>query len=94
MTRGLTESVVEDAALDWLEKLGWAVKHGLDIAPGELFAERVDYGKVVLEQGCRTPSYGSIQRFLLKQLKMPSASLPNPKGQHWRCAIVLSTVCS
>ncbi|HWP91284.1 MAG TPA: type I restriction endonuclease subunit R [Thermodesulfobacteriota bacterium] len=45
-----SESVVEDAALDWLERLGWTVKHGLDIAPGELFAERADYGKVVLEQ--------------------------------------------
>ena len=37
-----TESVVEEAALAWLESLGWAVKHGLDIAPGELFAERTE----------------------------------------------------
>lgn len=29
-----TESVVEDAALAWLEGLGWAVKHGLDILSG------------------------------------------------------------
>ena len=33
-----TESVVEDAALAWLESLGYAVKHGPEIAPGELFA--------------------------------------------------------
>ncbi len=46
----LTESIIEQAALDWLENLGWTVKHSLDIAPGELFAERTDYGKVVLEQ--------------------------------------------
>ena len=37
-----SESVVEDAALAWLESLGWRVKHGLEIAPGELGAERPD----------------------------------------------------
>jgi hypothetical protein len=30
-----TEFVVEQAALAWLESLGWSVKHGLEIAPGE-----------------------------------------------------------
>jgi len=28
-----TESVVESAALAWLESLGYAVKHGSDISP-------------------------------------------------------------
>ena len=28
-----TESIVEDAALSWLETLGWRVAHGPDIAP-------------------------------------------------------------
>jgi type I restriction enzyme R subunit len=32
-----TESVVEDAALAWLESLGYTVKPGPDIAPGELW---------------------------------------------------------
>ena len=45
---GFTESVVEDAALAWLESLGYAVKLGPKIAPGELFAERRDYGQVIL----------------------------------------------
>ena len=35
-----TESVVEEAALVWLELLGYAVLHGPDIAPGEPAAER------------------------------------------------------
>lgn len=35
----VTESVVEDAALAWLEALGWAVKYGLEIGPGEPFVE-------------------------------------------------------
>ncbi len=30
---GVTESVVEDAALAWLESLGWDFKHGADIWP-------------------------------------------------------------
>jgi type I restriction enzyme R subunit len=34
-----TESIVEEAALTWLERLGWTVKHGPEIAPGELAAE-------------------------------------------------------
>jgi type I restriction enzyme R subunit len=34
-----TESVVEDAALAWLESLGYVVKHGLKITPGELQVE-------------------------------------------------------
>jgi type I restriction enzyme R subunit len=48
-----TESVVEEAALEWLEGRGYTVKHGPEIAPGELFAERSDYGQVVLERRLR-----------------------------------------
>jgi len=29
-----SESVVEEAALGWLETLGWTVAHGPDISPG------------------------------------------------------------
>ena len=43
-----TESVVEEAALECLEGLGYAIKHGPDIAPGELGAERADYAQLVL----------------------------------------------
>src|SRR5581483_9909661 len=42
MKRGFTESVVEEAALDWLEGLGYAVLHGPAIAAGEPAAERRD----------------------------------------------------
>jgi type I restriction enzyme, R subunit len=48
-----TESVVEEAALGWLETLGWTVRNGLEIAPGELGAERTDYGQVVLADRLR-----------------------------------------
>jgi type I restriction enzyme R subunit len=49
----IIESTVEQAALAWLEHLGYAVKHGPEIAPGELFAERQEYDKVLLEQRLR-----------------------------------------
>ena len=49
----LTETDVEQAALDWLSSLGWGVAHGLDIAPGTPNAERGDYGQVVLERRLR-----------------------------------------
>ena len=52
MTR-FSESVVEEAALDWLDSLGWTVVHGPDIAPDTLAAERADYGQVILERRLR-----------------------------------------
>jgi len=36
----LNESAIEDAALMWFGGLGYTVLRGLDIAPGELMAER------------------------------------------------------
>ncbi|MCW5933897.1 MAG: type I restriction endonuclease subunit R [Fimbriimonadia bacterium] len=48
MERGFTESVVEQAALAWLEARGWHVAHGPDIAPDMPAAERTDYAEVVL----------------------------------------------
>ncbi len=42
------EGDVETALLDWLAELGYAIIHGPRIAPGELDAEREDYGEVVL----------------------------------------------
>ena len=51
----ITESIVEDAALAWLEALGYAVLHGPDIAAGEPGAERSDpnYRDVLLERRLR-----------------------------------------
>jgi len=44
MSTTITESTVEEAALAWFEELGYAIVHGPDLAPGELFAEREGYG--------------------------------------------------
>jgi type I restriction enzyme, R subunit len=43
-----TESVVEEAVLEWAEGLGYAVLHGPEIAPGEAAAERASYNDVLL----------------------------------------------
>jgi hypothetical protein len=48
-----SESVVEQAALVWLEAIGWRVARGPDIAPDMPAAERRDYGEVVLAQRLR-----------------------------------------
>ena len=59
-----TESVVEEAALEWLQELGYDVAHGPDIAPGE-FPERSDYDDVVLLgrlQSCRPAQPRSLTR--------------------------------
>ena len=43
-----TESEVEDAALEWLSGLGYAVLHGPDISPDGPAPERVSYDQVLL----------------------------------------------
>jgi len=48
-----TESVVEEAALAWLAELGYTVRLGPTLAPGEPAAERADYAQVVLERRLR-----------------------------------------
>ncbi|MBN8508491.1 MAG: type I restriction endonuclease subunit R [Burkholderiales bacterium] len=50
---GFGESVVEAAALAWLEGVGWRTRNGAEIAPGEPAAERDDYGQVVLVRRLR-----------------------------------------
>ena len=49
----LTESDVEQVALEWLASVGWQVAHGPDIAPDTPGAQRNDYGEVVLAQRLR-----------------------------------------
>jgi len=57
MSFNFTESEVESAALAWLESLGYTIKHGPEIAPGEPGAERQDYSQVILEDRLRQALY-------------------------------------
>lgn len=45
---GVTESEVEDAALEWPAWLGYAVAHGPDIGPGGPAPERGSHDEVLL----------------------------------------------
>src|SRR5438270_7938734 len=47
--QSFTESVVEEAALEWLEALGYGIAHGPEIGCGQPGAERDDWAQVVLE---------------------------------------------
>ena len=48
MSPALREADLETVVLQFLGDMGWEVRHGPDIAPGELAAERDDYREVVL----------------------------------------------
>jgi type I restriction enzyme R subunit len=50
---GFTESELEEAALEWLDGVGYAVAHGAEIAPGEAKPERDDYHEVLLARRLR-----------------------------------------
>ena len=47
--QGISESIVEQAALAWLESIGWQTARGPDLVP----EERADYGNVVLDERLR-----------------------------------------
>ena len=46
---GFRESDVEDTAMEWLADVGWTVRNGADIVPGQAGSERATYEQVVLE---------------------------------------------
>ena len=89
-----TESEVEDAALEWLEGLGWKVAHGPDIAPHAPGAERTDYSEVA-------PEHRLIDALDRLNPYVPTAALddgsacsPVPRAPLWKLATVRSTACS
>jgi len=45
----LNESHIEEATLEWLSELGYAIGHGPDMAPGEDASERDSFSDVVLK---------------------------------------------
>jgi type I restriction enzyme R subunit len=46
--RGIDETMVEQAALQWFSELGYEVAFGPDISPGGERPERDSFGEVVL----------------------------------------------
>ena len=45
----MNEAIVEEAALDWLQSLGWLVMQGRELGPDAVDAERQTYEQVLLE---------------------------------------------
>ncbi len=50
MNSTFTESVVEQAALAWIESVGWSDRHGAEMAVSESVAGPSDYSAVLLAQ--------------------------------------------
>ena len=50
---GITESILEETCLNWLEELGWDRIHSPDIAPDTPNAERSSYSEVILKARLR-----------------------------------------
>src|SRR6266404_1998279 len=75
----LTESVVEDVALDWLGGLGYEVLSRLAIAPGEPAAEREDYKQVFLFARLQTKLEDLNPKIPLESLQEASREVRLPK---------------
>lgn len=50
---GVSESVVQEAVLAWLQSAGWVIRHGAETAPGGVLAEWAHSGQVNLAQRLR-----------------------------------------
>ncbi|MXP14513.1 HsdR family type I site-specific deoxyribonuclease [Altererythrobacter confluentis] len=50
----LTESIIEDAALEWLGELGWQVAYGAQVSPDGSAPIRMSNGDVILEERLRS----------------------------------------
>lgn len=75
-----TESVVEDAAFAWLESLGYAVKHGPEIAPRG--SKRTDgRGVVPADRERRVVAKNATACLVANVQKMRSFSIRVSKGR-------------
>lgn len=68
MNKRFTESVIEQAALAWLESIDYSVTFGLDVSPDGASSERDNYGQVVLNNRLR-------QSLLSLNPKVPSDAI-------------------
>jgi len=75
-----SESVVEGAALAWLEAIGWQIANGPEIAPDMLAAERAGYGEVVLAQRVRDALARLNPKLPVEALEDAFRKLTRPEG--------------
>ena len=74
-----TESIVEQAAFDWLNGLDYEILSGLVIAPGETPEERSDYKQVFLFGRLQTKLEGSNPKIPIERLEENSRDAMLPK---------------
>ncbi len=66
----LTESLIESATLEWLEAVGWSVRHGGEMVPGELFGECLSSGYIA-----RQFAHGLLQAGVRRLVALPGATM-------------------
>jgi type I restriction enzyme R subunit len=75
----ITESVVEQAALGWLESLDYAILAGPEIAPGEPASERASYQECWLLDRLES----ALARVNPKATPAARATPLSTKGRRW-----------
>ncbi len=80
MINQFRESIVEEAALAWLEAEGYQVLYGPDIAPGGGRAERADFDQVILVDRLRNALYQLNPHLPTAALEDAFRQLANPPG--------------
>ncbi len=71
MSHSFTESIVEDATLDWFGELGYSQLNGQAIAPGEPAAKRATFGGPFLPERLHD---ALLPKLLSGELRVPVAN--------------------
>lgn len=74
------EADLEQEAHRWLASLGWQVRHGLELDPGGLFAEREGYQQVVLAERLRNALLALNPDLPAEALEDAYRKVLNPQG--------------
>jgi type I restriction enzyme R subunit len=93
MSNSITESVVEQATLTWLESAGLKVLNGAKIAPGEAAAERGDYSQVAITQRLRNVLAQLNPTLPAEALEDAFRKLTRPEGRTWFTETAPCTGC-
>lgn len=78
----LTESIIEDAALEWFGELGYAVGRGPQMAPGAPAAEWDSFARVVLV-GCLCEAIRQLNPTIPKEARGTAAKSATVQIERW-----------
>lgn len=91
----IVESDAEEAALQWLDELGWKVSYGPKISPGSIESERTDYREVVLRERLRNaldrlnpslPQHAIEDAY--RKLSQPEGTTVEARNRAFHCMLV------